>query len=270
MPKKRTTSIPGYIILIILVLSVLIIYLNIRINRLNDELNSIIVIDWQGDNISINRGNASRLPLITVTAEFVNQGFSSKSPFNDGKSFSELVNDYVKYGRSDMYGNPRRTGEIRRIHEGVDLYVPEDTPVYPLFSIGIVTEVSDDPDFMFKTIGYRGDTRIDSVGVEYGKIVRILYPEGVESVYAHLNEVLVEEGQIVGPDTKVGLTGYTGNIRNSGKPSHLHVELRDRNNYSFDPEHRLYSNNYAMDLFLERLFISLNDRENNDVKLLER
>jgi len=75
--------------------------------------------------------------------------------------------------------------------------------------------------------------------IEYGKTIRILYPEGIESIYTHLNEVFVELNQTVDRNTVVGLTGLTGNIRNSGKPSHLHLELRDSENRSFDPRNRL-------------------------------
>ncbi|MBW6515877.1 MAG: M23 family metallopeptidase [Candidatus Cloacimonetes bacterium] len=223
------------------VILVLIIVLQfIRIGSLTKRLKGFTILDWSEETIMVELGSSIKYPAILVTPEFVDRTFIHQSPFGDDHAYAELKQKYLKYGEFDLYGSGRRTGNIRRIHEGVDLYVPENTPVYPIYPIGIVTDVSNDPDFIFQSFGYSGRTRIDSIGVEYGKIVRILYPEGIESLYAHLNEVFVEQGQIVTGDTQVGLTGYTGNIRNSGKPSHLHIELRDVNGDSFDPEKRLH------------------------------
>jgi murein DD-endopeptidase MepM/ murein hydrolase activator NlpD len=147
----------------------------------------------------------------------------------------------------------RGTREKKRIHEGIDLYVPENTPVYPLTDFGIVTQVSDNPHYMVKVKYTKPDGTIDSMKIEYGKTVRILYPEGIESVYTHLNDVFVKFGQEVNGETKVGITGLTGNIRNSGKPSHLHMELRDAANNSFDPRNRLRFDQGSISYFLKHL-----------------
>jgi len=237
-------------VLIIPILIAVLIFQAVKINRLNKRLTGITIIEWQEEELSLVCGNEVFLPTIGMSASFINKAFTPQSPFNDGKNFFELIDEFVKYGSNDMYGSPRRTGNIRRIHEGIDLYVPEDTSLYPLFPVGIVTEVSDDPDHVVQTSGYAGTTRIDSVGVEYGKIVRILYPEGIESLYAHLNEVFVEEGQFVTSGTIVGTSGYTGNIRQSGKPSHLHIELRDVENNSFNPENRIHYSQINVDRFI--------------------
>ena len=138
------------------------------------------------------------------------------------------------------------------------MFIAIDSPVYPLANYGIVTEVSDNPHYLIQVECTNPSGEIDSVKVEYGKIVRILYPEGIVSVYAHLSEVFVVLGQEVNRNTKVGLTGRTGNIRNSGKPSHLHMELRYDNNKSFDPRYRLRFKGSSIKYFLEFLKISEN------------
>jgi len=225
----------------------------IQINRMNRKLKNITILDITESEFRIFNGKQVDKPIRVMTEEAMNRGFVPQSPFADGKSLAELLKEYIKYGDSDKYGAPRRTGNIRRIHEGIDFYVAENTPVYPVFPIGIVTEVSDDPDFLLITQGREWNTPVDSVAVEYGKIVRVLYPEGIESLYAHLNEVFVKEGDLVNRGTILGLTGFTGNIKASGKPSHLHLELRDTDNRSFDPEHRLHYSRISVQTFFDRI-----------------
>jgi murein DD-endopeptidase MepM/ murein hydrolase activator NlpD len=57
----------------------------------------------------------------------------------------------------------------------------------------------------------------------YGNLVIIDHNIDYVTVYAHLADVLVEEGQIVGQGTPIGRVGSTGN---STGP-HLHFEIRD-------------------------------------------
>lgn len=254
MSRKKDKKLLTAYIAIFLLLALIIIFQSVKISNLNSRLAGITIVAWAGDTLRVETGHTINYPAVLVTPEFVDETFIHHSPFSDGLTYDELKKKYLKYGEFDLYGSGRRTGDIRRIHEGIDLYVPENSPVYPIYPIGIVTEVSDDPDFIFQTFGYSGRTRIDSIGVEYGMIVRILYPEGIESLYAHLNEVFVEKGQIVTGSTPVGLSGYTGNIRNSGKPSHLHIELRDVNGESFDPEKRLHYQFASLRRFMETLF----------------
>ncbi len=253
MKKRRRSENPGLFLLGLSILLVIVIVQFVSINRLKSRLSGITIFTWESDSLLIVTGRDINTDLAVFTPDFLNHASSFRSPFGDDSSLAELLDKYVKYGRSDMYGSPRRTGDIRRIHEGIDLYVDEDTPVYPLFPVGIVTDVSDDPNYIFQSSGYRGDTFIDSVGVEYGKIIRILYPQGFESLYAHLNEVYVKGGDIVTQETVVGLTGYTGNIRFSGKPSHLHLELRTKDNGSFDPEHRLHYSELDKHVFINKV-----------------
>ncbi len=56
----------------------------------------------------------------------------------------------------------------------------------------------------------------------YGNAVIIEHGNGVESLYAHLSKIEVEEGEEVNAGTQIGLMGSTG--RSSG--DHLHLEVR--------------------------------------------
>jgi murein DD-endopeptidase MepM/ murein hydrolase activator NlpD len=223
------------------------------IRYLQKKIDNLTIITYQDSMLVKISPKAIEKPTILVTQQFVDEFNHYKSPFNDGRSFQELIEKYIRNRWADHYGCLRGTAEKRRIHEGIDLFVPENTPVYPLSGYGIVTEVSDNPHYLVEVDYKTKDGSIRQTKIEYGKTVRILYPEGIASIYTHLNEVYVQVGQEVTGDTMVGLTGLTGNIRNSGKPSHLHLELRDKNNKSFDPRHRLHYNQGSLEFFLEHL-----------------
>ena len=60
----------------------------------------------------------------------------------------------------------------------------------------------------------------------YGKYIAISHYNGTQTVYGHLSEVLVSEGETVSQGQVIGLTGNTGN---STGP-HLHFEVRGAKN----------------------------------------
>ncbi|HHE37781.1 MAG TPA: M23 family metallopeptidase [Candidatus Cloacimonetes bacterium] len=243
-------------VLVITLLVVIVVIDSFIIKYLRKKIDNITIVTFESDTLIALSPKSIKENLIVFTPQFVDDSANLKSPFNDGLSLKELIKKYIRNSWADHYGTLRGTKKRRRIHEGIDLYVPENTPVFPLAKYGIVTEVSDNPHYMVQVECKKQNGEIDSVKVEYGKVVRILYPEGIESVYAHLNEVNVSLGQVVNGNTKVGLTGLTGNIRNSGKPSHLHLELRDSKNRSFDPRHRLHYDYVCYEHFLNYLDIS--------------
>ncbi|MCK4956338.1 MAG: M23 family metallopeptidase [Candidatus Cloacimonetes bacterium] len=223
------------------------------IKHLNKKLDNIIIITQQDNTPVFLPAKKIKEKTVLVTSDFVDTFNNYKSPFNDGLSFNELLKKYIRNRSQDHYGCKRGTSRCRRIHEGLDLFIAIDSPVYPLANYGIVTEVSDNPHFFVEVGCVKTGGIQDSMKVEYGKTVRILYPEGIESIYTHLNEVYVELGQEVNGDTKVGTTGRTGNVQRSSKPSHLHLELRDANNHSFDPRDRLRFNQGSLSNFLKYL-----------------
>src|SRR5699024_9909326 len=56
-------------------------------------------------------------------------------------------------------------------------------------------------------------------------------PNGYRNFYAHLNSINVKKGQKVTTKTMIGRQGATGNVTGS----HLHFEVRNKNNIAVDP-----------------------------------
>lgn len=76
----------------------------------------------------------------------------------------------------------------------------------------------------------------------YGKVVVVRHPNGLESVYSHLNRIKVKPKQLVKAGQMVGLAGRTGRATTE----HLHFELR------FLYEH--FNTRKAIDYTTESLF----------------
>ena len=107
----------------------------------------------------------------------------------------------VKGRISGHFGNHRiLNGKPRSPHTGMDIAVPEGTPVVAPWG-GRVTLVAD--------LYYTGNTVI----IDHGY--------GVSTVYCHLSSVAVEEGQQIGQGADLGRVGMTG--RATGP--HLHWGL---------------------------------------------
>lgn len=85
-------------------------------------------------------------------------------------------------------------------HEGLDIAVPVGTPVKSAEG---------------GTVLFCGDAGT------YGKLVKIDHGNGIVTAYAHLSEITVTQGQIVGANTQIALSGNTG--RSTGP--HLHFEI---------------------------------------------
>lgn len=229
------------------------------IRKTNRKLQQVVILDVESDTLVSYSPDFLDEQTVVLTPRYVDRFSSYQSPFRDGKDFNTLLKEYVRSNWADQYGAKRGSKKCRRIHEGTDLFAPENTPVYPLGSYGVVTEVSDNPHFMIEVGCTLEDGTPSTTMVEYGKIVRIAYPEGIESVYAHLNTVDVVLGQEVFADTKIGETGVTGNLVRSGKPSHLHLELRDATHASFDARNRLRYNKTNFSHFLSLLSLGGSD-----------
>lgn len=89
-------------------------------------------------------------------------------------------------------------------HEGLDIRAPMNTNVYACAD-GEVFKVENNPDLH-----------------PYGKHIRIRHTNGYRTVYAHLIEVLVSEGQNVKAKQLIGKADSTGNSTGS----HLHLTLK--------------------------------------------
>ncbi len=235
MHRKRSLPLIIRVFFIILLLSI-IAYQYFYLKSIKRKLSDIHIFTANADSVkTINLLTEKNIPNILLTNNFISKTFQLHSPFNDSLTFEELMKKYIHSKHQDLYGAPRSTGEYKRVHEGIDFFVPENTPLYPLSNFGIVTEVEDNANFLMDVNAIDKSGKHVTIQVSYGKIVKITYPEGFSSIYAHLNKIYVKAGDIVYGNTKIGLSGYTGNIRFSGKPSHLHMELRDKDNKSFNP-----------------------------------
>jgi murein DD-endopeptidase MepM/ murein hydrolase activator NlpD len=100
---------------------------------------------------------------------------------------------------SGIYGSQRvLNGEPRRPHRGVDVAAPAGTPVGAMAD-GVVSLAA--PDLYFT-----------------GGTVMIDHGHGLHSIYAHLSEVGVAEGQAVRQGEAIGRVGATGRVTGA----HLH------------------------------------------------
>ena len=101
------------------------------------------------------------------------------------------------------FGARRRGG---RKHKGIDLEAPLGTPVLAA-GTGKVIETGNHPG-------------------GYGKYVEIHHRDGFTTIYAHLSEVAVKEGQIVHRGKIIGKVGKSGNASHKLIESHVHFEIR--------------------------------------------
>ena len=86
-------------------------------------------------------------------------------------------------------------------HKGVDLNAPMGTPVYSM-NKGVVK--------------FATSTR------NYGMTILVDHGVGLQTVYMHLSEIKVTNGQAVEKGELLGLSGDTGYVLNP----HLHVTVR--------------------------------------------
>lgn len=141
-----------------------------------------------------------------ATGNFVN-------PFNPNDVTTTYTNEgnaasFPKYNSGDCHG-------------GVDISVSQGTPIFALDG-GIVKQIGD-----YNSNCY-GKNICDSGWNSYGIYVLIDHGNGYQTVYAHLNQRLVNVGDKV---SKGEMIGYSGNTGNSTGP-HIHLELRDLSKYS--------------------------------------
>ena len=98
----------------------------------------------------------------------------------------------------------------RRMHHGIDISAEEGTYI-----------VSTAKGNVYKVCRSR---------YGYGNRVIIQHEDGYQTLYAHMNNITVEEGDIVVRGSKLGTVGSTG----LSTGNHLHYEII-RNNKSIDP-----------------------------------
>ncbi|MDE7180509.1 MAG: peptidoglycan DD-metalloendopeptidase family protein [Muribaculaceae bacterium] len=144
------------------------------------------------------------------------EGWNSKSvnPFKESDVPTSKVIDVTGYhmpvpGRvTSTYGYRAKFG---RMHKGVDLALRSNDTVYAAFD---------------------GKVRLTNYeGKGYGNYVILRHPNGLETVYGHLNRFLVKPDQVVKAGQPIALGGSTG--RSTGP--HLHFETRYMG-YAINPQ----------------------------------
>jgi murein DD-endopeptidase MepM/ murein hydrolase activator NlpD len=124
---------------------------------------------------------------------------AARARVGDGRGFMEPVAWPVRGRISGVYGSQRiLNGEPRSPHRGLDIAAPRGTPVGAMAS-GVVSLAAKD---LYLTGG--------TVMIDHG--------HGVQSLYGHLQEVLVEVGQHLAQGERLGTVGASG--RATGP--HLH------------------------------------------------
>lgn len=120
-------------------------------------------------------------------------------------------------------------GQVR-FHYGVDIGVLRDADGQ-VSSDGQVSANSE--------VGAVAEGTVEAVGdsTSYGRYVILSHPQGVESLYAHLEEVSVTDGEQVAAGQSLGTVGSTGNATGEC----LHLELIVNGDY-VNPEYYLKLN----------------------------
>jgi murein DD-endopeptidase MepM/ murein hydrolase activator NlpD len=118
-------------------------------------------------------------------------------------------------GRPDSYNHAKLAvnGELVRLHDGIDIYAPENEPVLAPFD-GVVIDPATkwtpwEPDRYGLTVVVESDAATSN---------------GYTAVLVHLDRVWVDMGQHVTRGQVIGVLGRTGNAESV--PPQLHFELR--------------------------------------------
>lgn len=139
--------------------------------------------------------------------DIYNEGWNSRrvNPFKENEvpdKYVINVTGYVMPVMGQVTSNYGFRPKFGRMHRGVDLHLKMNDTVVAAFEGKV------------RVVNYEGKG--------YGNYVIIRHPNGLETVYGHLNKHLVKENQIVRAGQPIGLGGSTG--RSTGP--HLHFETR--------------------------------------------
>lgn len=162
------------------------------------------------------------------------EGWNSKAvnPFKEAEVPDSKIIDVTGYfmpvpGQvTSNYGYRKKFG---RMHKGIDLAIKSNDTIYAAFD---------------------GKCRLTAYERKgYGNYVILRHPNGLETVYGHLNKALVKPDQVVKAGDPIGLGGSTG--RSTGP--HLHFETRFMG-YAINPSaifdfanHTTHTDTYTFD-----------------------
>lgn len=104
----------------------------------------------------------------------------------------------VKFVITQYFGNTKfaKSGAYNgKGHNGIDLAVPIGTPVHAALS---------------GTVIGTGNTDLYRGCYSYGKWILIRHGNGLSTLYAHLSDIAVKKGEVVGTGQVIGYSGNTG------------------------------------------------------------
>lgn len=114
--------------------------------------------------------------------------------------FATPVHSAFRFTSGYGYRRDPKTGG-RRLHKGVDFAGPVGTPLYATAD-GVIVHA-----------GWSSG---------YGRLVKIKHAFGIETRYAHMSKIIVNEGQRVSRGQRIGDMGASGRVTGP----HLHYEVR--------------------------------------------
>lgn len=135
------------------------------------------------------------------------EGWNSKrvNPFNESEVPNSKIIDVTGYYMpcpGQVTSNYGYRAKFGRMHKGIDLAIRSNDTIRAAFD---------------------GKVRLTNYeGKGYGNYVILRHPNGLETVYGHLNKFLVKPDQVVKAGQPIALGGSTG--RSTGP--HLHFETR--------------------------------------------
>lgn len=159
---------------------------------------------------TIYQGRAISSKLIYVS--FDNRKFYSQDGINFiSKEDCEYIFPTKSRKINEYYGYRHRhpISGLPKMHNGIDIGGKIGSTIYSTASGRV------------KFTGWKGG---------YGKTIIIQHDNGTESLYAHLSNIKVTNGQYIQQGAMIGLMGATGNVTGP----HLHFEIR-KNNKSINP-----------------------------------
>ncbi len=152
---------------------------------------------------------------------------------SSGSSWREGISRGWQLGTAKCFVNGVWNGKRNCSHLGIDFTGPIGTPIYAIASGKV--EIAN-----HGSTGYGNYIKLSHDVDNDGKI-------DYYSLYAHLSSILVSKGDIVQGGELIGKMGSTGN--SSG--SHLHFEIRNKNDIAINPEPILDAIDQGLDNPLE-------------------
>ncbi len=214
------------------------IQINNRINEIN-LLNDQLVDLQQILNIGLDLSKKDNIYLNTKLEQS-----DKKYILNSIPSGSPLEKTFI----TNKYGyRIHPLTKKRKLHTGVDLKAKVGTQIYSPANGVVIKARNFDPG-------------------GYGKMITIAHNYGFKTLYGHMNDIYVKEGQLIQKGSLIGLTGNTGQ---SNGP-HLHYEVKFAEKY-VEPIDFVYWNNktfntiFTKELSLdwEKLILLIKKRKND-------